>query len=92
MNKLNITYNKKDFQSATSLKWCPGCGDYSIYNAVINAFTKLNVLADNNISEPFPMRDCFRFATVPVSRCILADGRQKKLRAFRPQIFLAGPF
>jgi 2-oxoglutarate ferredoxin oxidoreductase subunit beta len=47
MNKLNITYNKKDFQSATSLKWCPGCGDYSIYNAVINAFTKLNVAREN---------------------------------------------
>jgi len=43
----SITYSKKDFQSNTSIKWCPGCGDYSIYNAVINAFTKLNTLREN---------------------------------------------
>lgn len=43
----SITYSKKDFQSNTSIKWCPGCGDYSIYNAVINAFTKLNILREN---------------------------------------------
>lgn len=46
-NSLSIKYNKKDFQSSTSIKWCPGCGDYSIYNAVINAFTKLNTLREN---------------------------------------------
>jgi len=46
-SNLSIKYNKKDFQSSTSIKWCPGCGDYSIYNAVINAFTKLNTLREN---------------------------------------------
>lgn len=46
-NSLSIKYNKKDFQSSTSIKWCPGCGDYSIYNAVINAFTKINTLREN---------------------------------------------
>lgn len=48
-NKMSskVTYNKKDLQSDTSIKWCPGCGDYSIYNAVINAFTQLNVLREN---------------------------------------------
>jgi len=46
-NNLSIKYNKKDFQSSTSIKWCPGCGDYSIYNAVINAFTKLNTLRED---------------------------------------------
>jgi len=46
-SNLSVKYNKKDFQSSTSLKWCPGCGDYSIYNAVINAFTKLNTLREN---------------------------------------------
>jgi 2-oxoglutarate ferredoxin oxidoreductase subunit beta len=46
-NNLSIKYNKKDFQSDTSIKWCPGCGDYSIYNAVINAFTKLNTLRED---------------------------------------------
>jgi len=46
-NNTLIQYNKKDFQSSTSIKWCPGCGDYSIYNAVINAFTRLNTLREN---------------------------------------------
>jgi len=46
-NNLIISYKKKDFQSSTSIKWCPGCGDYSIYNAVVNAFTKLNILREN---------------------------------------------
>jgi 2-oxoglutarate ferredoxin oxidoreductase subunit beta len=47
MDNLSISYNKKDFQSNTSIKWCPGCGDYSIYNAVIHAFAKLNTLREN---------------------------------------------
>jgi 2-oxoglutarate ferredoxin oxidoreductase subunit beta len=46
-NSLSIKYNKKYFQSNTSIKWCPGCGDYSIYNAVVNAFTKLNIVREN---------------------------------------------
>lgn len=47
INKVKINYNKKNFQSSTSIKWCPGCGDYSIYNAVINTFVKLNILREN---------------------------------------------
>jgi len=43
----NVSYSKKDLQSSTSIKWCPGCGDYSVYNAVINAFTQLNTLREN---------------------------------------------
>jgi 2-oxoglutarate ferredoxin oxidoreductase subunit beta len=43
----SISYSKKDFQSSTSIKWCPGCGDYSIYNAVIHAFAKLNTLRED---------------------------------------------
>jgi len=46
-NDIIVSYNKKDFQSNTSIKWCPGCGDYSIYNAVIHAFAKLNTLREN---------------------------------------------
>jgi len=42
-----IKYDKKDLQSSVTIKWCPGCGDYSVYNAVINAFTKLNILREN---------------------------------------------
>lgn len=47
INNFSVSYNKKDFQSSTSIKWCPGCGDYSIYNAVIHAFAKLNTLRED---------------------------------------------
>ena len=38
---------KKDFVSDQAVRWCPGCGDYSIYNAVINTFTKLDIAREN---------------------------------------------
>ena len=33
----------KDFQSDQVVRWCPGCGDYAILNAVQHAMAKLNV-------------------------------------------------
>lgn len=36
-------YSKKDFQSDIERRWCPGCGDYSIYNAVTSAFAELGL-------------------------------------------------
>jgi 2-oxoglutarate ferredoxin oxidoreductase subunit beta len=35
---------KKDFKSDQEVRWCPGCGDYSILNAVQGAFAKLGRL------------------------------------------------
>jgi len=35
------TYTKKDFASDQELRWCPGCGDYSIINSVQQAMTKI---------------------------------------------------
>lgn len=32
---------KKDFSSDQTVRWCPGCGDYAILNAVQNALPKL---------------------------------------------------
>ncbi len=32
---------KKDYKSDQEVRWCPGCGDYSILNAVTGAFAKL---------------------------------------------------
>ncbi|MEO6594624.1 MAG: 2-oxoacid:ferredoxin oxidoreductase subunit beta, partial [Planctomycetota bacterium] len=32
---------KKDFKTDQEVRWCPGCGDYSILNAVQSAFAKL---------------------------------------------------
>jgi 2-oxoglutarate/2-oxoacid ferredoxin oxidoreductase subunit beta len=32
---------KKDYKSDQDVRWCPGCGDYAILNAVTGAFAKL---------------------------------------------------
>ncbi|MDO8951640.1 MAG: hypothetical protein Q7U86_03385 [Draconibacterium sp.] len=32
MTELNYTI--KDFKSVNEVRWCPGCGDYAIMNAV----------------------------------------------------------
>ena len=32
---------KKDFKTDQEVRWCPGCGDYSILNSVQSAFAKL---------------------------------------------------
>jgi 2-oxoglutarate/2-oxoacid ferredoxin oxidoreductase subunit beta len=38
----NPKYSKKDFASDQEVRWCPGCGDYAILNAVQMACTKIN--------------------------------------------------
>ncbi|HLE10644.1 MAG: 2-oxoacid:ferredoxin oxidoreductase subunit beta [Bdellovibrionales bacterium RIFOXYD12_FULL_39_22] len=35
------TYTKKDFVSDQEVRWCPGCGDYSILSAVQTAMTQI---------------------------------------------------
>ena len=36
-------YTKKDFQSDQEIRWCPGCGDYAILNAVQQVMPTLGV-------------------------------------------------
>ncbi len=36
-------YKKKDFASDQEVRWCPGCGDYSILNAVQTVFARLGI-------------------------------------------------
>jgi len=40
-------YSKKDFVSDQEVRWCPGCGDYAILNAVQNVFPKIGVKREN---------------------------------------------
>lgn len=35
------SYKKKDFVSDQEIRWCPGCGDYSILSSMQTAMTKL---------------------------------------------------
>ena len=37
----NVKLKAKDFKSDQEVRWCPGCGDYSILNSVQGAFAKL---------------------------------------------------
>jgi 2-oxoglutarate ferredoxin oxidoreductase subunit beta len=36
-------YTKKDFQTDQEVRWCPGCGDYAILNAVQSVFPELGI-------------------------------------------------
>ena len=36
-------YTKKDFQTDQEVRWCPGCGDYAILNAVQGVFPDLGI-------------------------------------------------
>ena len=36
-----MSYTKKDFVSDQEVKWCPGCGDYTILAAIQSAMTKI---------------------------------------------------
>ena len=39
----NIKYTAKDFKSDQEVRWCPGCGDHAILNAVQRTMAELNI-------------------------------------------------
>jgi 2-oxoglutarate/2-oxoacid ferredoxin oxidoreductase subunit beta len=39
----NIQYTPKDFKSDQEVRWCPGCGDHAVLNAVQKALTELGI-------------------------------------------------
>ncbi|MGZ3922326.1 MAG: 2-oxoacid:ferredoxin oxidoreductase subunit beta [Flavisolibacter sp.] len=45
--KQNIQMSPKDFASGMDVKWCPGCGDYSILKQVQTVFPDLGVSKEN---------------------------------------------
>lgn len=45
--KENIQISPKDFSSGMDVKWCPGCGDYSILKQVQTVFPDLGVPKEN---------------------------------------------
>ncbi len=38
-----IKYTAKDFKSSNEVRWCPGCGDYAIMNAVQKTMAEMGV-------------------------------------------------
>lgn len=43
MGSVEIKYTPKDFDSGEEPRWCPGCGDYAILNAVRQAFAQMGI-------------------------------------------------
>ena len=43
MNPSAPRYTKKDFVSDFTVRWCPGCGNYAILNAVQRVFAELGI-------------------------------------------------
>jgi len=73
---------KKDFKSDQDVRWCPGCGDYAILNAVQGAFAKLGKNLDNTViisgigcSSRFPYyMETYGFHTIHGRAPALATG------------------
>ena len=40
---MNTKYEPKDFKSDQYVRWCPGCGDYSVLNCLHRAMAKLGI-------------------------------------------------
>jgi 2-oxoglutarate ferredoxin oxidoreductase subunit beta len=41
MSKIPVTYKRTDLQSDQEVKWCPGCGDYTILASVQNFMAEI---------------------------------------------------
>jgi len=73
---------KKDFKSDQEVRWCPGCGDYSILNAVQSVCTKLGKTKDEIVfvsgigcSSRFPYyMDTFGFHSIHGRAAAVATG------------------
>ena len=42
-------YTAKDFSSSQDVRWCPGCGDYSILAQTQRSSPDLNVIKENMV-------------------------------------------
>ena len=84
------TLKKKDFQSDQDVRWCPGCGDYSILSAVQTVFAKLGfprekmvVISGIGCSSRFPYyMDTYGFHTIHGRAPAFASG----LKLARPDL------
>lgn len=82
MDTLQCLYKPKDYASDQEVKWCPGCGDYAIINAVQRAFSELNLKKENvtivsgiGCSSRFPYyMDTYGFHTIHGRPAAVATG------------------
>ena len=43
----NLTYTRSDFQSDQEVRWCPGCGDYTVLASVQSFMTQMGIPREN---------------------------------------------
>ena len=83
-------YSKKDFVSNQTVRWCPGCGDYAILDAVQKSFATLGVPRENIVvisgigcSSRFPYyMNTYGFHTIHGRAPAFATG----LKVARPEL------
>jgi 2-oxoglutarate ferredoxin oxidoreductase subunit beta len=83
-------YTKKDFSSDQMVRWCPGCGDYSILAQVQAAFSEMGVAKENfaiiagiGCSSRFPYyMETYGFHTIHGRAPAFATG----LKSTRPEL------
>jgi 2-oxoglutarate ferredoxin oxidoreductase subunit beta len=46
---MTVTYERADFQTDQEVRWCPGCGDYTILASVQNFLAELGVERDKHV-------------------------------------------
>lgn len=84
------TLNRKDFVTDQDVRWCPGCGDYSILAALQKVFPELGIPRENfaivsgiGCSSRFPFyMNTFGFHTIHGRAPALATG----VRAVNPDL------
>jgi 2-oxoglutarate ferredoxin oxidoreductase subunit beta len=82
MTTTGAPLTKKDFKSNQEVRWCPGCGDYAILNAVQTAFANLGknlhetvVVSGIGCSSRFPYyMETYGFHTIHGRALAVATG------------------
>ncbi|MDA3816385.1 MAG: 2-oxoacid:ferredoxin oxidoreductase subunit beta [Prolixibacteraceae bacterium] len=77
-----FTYTAKDFKSANEVRWCPGCGDHAIMNAIQRVMANLGlnkadyaVISGIGCSSRFPYyMNTFGFHTIHGRGAAIASG------------------
>ncbi len=85
-----IKYTAKDFQSDQDVRWCPGCGDYSILAQVQRIMPELHLVRENTVfvsgigcSSRFPYyMDTYGFHSIHGRATAIASG----LKMARPEL------
>ncbi len=87
---MSRTYTKKDYMSDQIIRWCPGCGDYSILSQAQTVFAELQIPTENlmiisgiGCSSRFPYYvNSYGFHTIHGRAATIATG----LKMSRPEL------